>query len=106
MRYLMVFALVLVCCTSCEQDSRIKRQAALVNTKTQVTADEFNKADTPEKKVSIATEFFRTAPRMTQVLDDYMCGREPAPDTSAPAPAAAATTTPARDAVPVDVKPK
>jgi hypothetical protein len=75
------FALItlLVLMTGCPKDERIKRQSSLLNTKTQVTAKEYEEAPTPEKKVEIATEFFKTAPKMTQVLDDYMFGREPAP---------------------------
>jgi hypothetical protein len=92
MRYLLITVL-LVSFSGCETDARIKRQASLLNVKTQVTAEEYRKADTPAKKLEIADEFFRTAPKMTQVLDDYMSGREPAAD-------------PVREAVPVDVTPK
>jgi hypothetical protein len=75
------FALItlLVLLTGCPKDERIKRQSSLLNVKTQVTAKEFNDAPTPEKKVEVAKEYFDTAPKMTQVLDDYMAGREPAP---------------------------
>jgi len=78
MRFLAIVT-VLVLLTGCPKDDRIKRQASLLNVKTQVTAKEYKEAPTPEKKVEIATEFFNTAPKMTQVLDDYMFGREPAP---------------------------
>lgn len=78
MRFFAILTL-LVLMTGCPKDARIKRQTSLVNVKTQVTAKEFKEAPTPEKKVEIATEFFDTAPKMTQVLDDYMSGREPAP---------------------------
>lgn len=80
MRYFYSAVLILVVLLAgCEKDARIKRQSSLLNVKTQVTAKEFNEAPTPEKKVEIAKEFFDTAPKMTQVLDDYMAGREPAP---------------------------
>lgn len=83
MRYLLL-AILMVSFTGCQIDGRTKRQASLLNTKVQVTADEYKKAETPAKKVEIADEFFRTAPKMTQVLEDYMFGREPAPDTTVP----------------------
>ena len=84
MRHFLLVSVLLICCAGCEQDARIKRQASLLNTKTQVVADEYQKADTPAKKQEIADEYFRTTPKMTQVLEDYMFGREPKPDTTVP----------------------
>lgn len=59
-------------------DGRIKEAASLVNVKTSVTAKEYKAAKTPEEKIKIADEYFDTAPRLTQVLEDHMYGREPA----------------------------
>ena len=101
--FILVTGLLILVIGGCEADARIKRQTSLVNTKTQVAASEYQQADTPVKKLVVADEYFRTAPKMTQVLEDYMFGREPAPDTSAPAPDATTTTTSARDMVPVNV---
>jgi hypothetical protein len=61
----------------CGKDARIKRQASYVNTVTQVTAREFNAADTLEEKWRIADTFFKRMPKHTQNLEDYLHGREP-----------------------------
>lgn len=58
-------------------DARIKRAASLANTKTQVEAREFESATTPEEKLKIADRHFKTLPKFTQILDDYVNGRKP-----------------------------
>lgn len=58
-------------------DDRIKRQGSLLNVKTQVTANEFNAAATPAEKLKIAGTYFESAPKMTQIMDDYLQGRKP-----------------------------
>lgn len=74
----MLLPLVLLFLLPACVDGRIKEASSLVNTKTVVTAKEYKAAKTPEEKVKIADEYFDTAPRLTQVLEDYMYGREPA----------------------------
>ncbi len=80
----------------CEKDARILRQTSMLNQKTQLAAREFDASKTPDDKIRVAKGYFDTAPKMTQVLDDYMSGKKPAdPPTAAPTPAPApATTTP------------
>jgi hypothetical protein len=56
-------------------DGRIKQAASLSNVKAQVTAKEYKAAKTPEEKLKIAEEYFNTAPRLTQVVEDYLYGR-------------------------------
>jgi len=74
--WLVPVALVLVF-SGCAKDARIKRAASLSNTKMKVEAAEYWAATTPEKKLEIADHHFRTMPKFTQVVDDYMHGREP-----------------------------
>jgi len=74
------FALVVLLALAlagCSIDDRVKRQGSLLNIKTSVAAKEYKAADTPEKKVVVADEYFRSAPAMTQVLDDYLQGKDP-----------------------------
>lgn len=73
---LVIAVIILVSCSGCI-DSRIKRAASLVNTKTTVEAKEFENAKTSEEKLKIAENHFKTLPALTQVLDDYMQGRKP-----------------------------
>lgn len=77
--FLVIAVIILVSCSGCI-DSRIKRAASLVNTKTQVESAEFQAAKTPEEKMKIAETHFKTMPSLTQVLDDYMQGRKPQGD--------------------------
>jgi hypothetical protein len=71
--------------TGCPADARIKRQASLLNVKTAVASEEFKAAATPEAKVKVAETWFENAPKMTQVLDDYLQGKKPqAPKPPAP----------------------
>jgi PBP1b-binding outer membrane lipoprotein LpoB len=76
MKKLALVALLALILTGCIDD-RIKRQSSLLNVKTQVAAKEYKAADTPDKKVAVADEYFRTAPAMTQIMDDYMQGKDP-----------------------------
>jgi hypothetical protein len=76
LRLLLVPPLLFVL-TGCPADARIKRQSSLLNVKTKVAADEFKKAVKPEEKLKVAEVWFETAPKMTQVLDDYMQGKKP-----------------------------
>jgi hypothetical protein len=83
-------------------DDRIKRASSVVNAKTQVAAKEFAAAPTDPAKVEVAKRYFDNAPALTQVLDDYLAGRKPAPvvvpasvPASAPMPAPASATVPA-----------
>jgi hypothetical protein len=80
MRRLCVSLAVLSLClllTGCPADARIKRQSSLLDVKTKVAAEEFKAAATPEAKIKVAETWFETAPKMTQVLDDYLHGRKP-----------------------------
>lgn len=76
MRKLFFVALLALVMTGCIDD-RIKRQGSLLNVKTQVAAKEYKAADTPDNKNAVADEYFRTAPAMTQVMDDYLQGKDP-----------------------------
>lgn len=76
-KFMVVILFALVTCVGCSKDARIKRQVSLLNVKTQVAAAEYKEAKTPEAKDKVATEYFNTAPKMTQVVEDYMFGREP-----------------------------
>lgn len=84
MRKTLAVLTLLVLLAGCT-DARIKRQISLSNTKTQVTADEFNKAATDQEKVKIADKYLNGNPEkkvpgmkhMTQVVDDYFQGRDP-----------------------------
>ena len=60
-------------------DERIKREASLLNTATIVAAKEFSAATDDKKKIEIARNYFQDAPAMTQVLEDYLYARQPAP---------------------------
>lgn len=73
---LMSLAVMLTCLTGC-MDDRIRRQVSLLNAKTKTAASEYEEADTPEKKDTVAKGYFKTAPQMTQVLDDYAYRRKP-----------------------------
>lgn len=83
-----VLAVVLVLSLAGCLDSRIKRASSLVNVKTQVEAKEFNEAKTDAEKLQIAKRHFETLPPYTQVLDDYMHGRDVAPTAEEQAKAA------------------
>lgn len=61
----------------CAKDDRMKRQASLLNAKTQTAQTELAAAPTAEAKAEVAKEYFADAPQMTQVISDYMFGRTP-----------------------------
>jgi len=63
--------------SGCAVDDRVKRASTVLNAKTQVASNELDKADTPEAKVKVAEDYFKTAPAMTQVLQDYLTGTDP-----------------------------
>ena len=75
-RILLVVVGVLVL-TGCPKDDRIRRLASLHNVKTHTAAKELKAATTDQQKVEIAEEYFRKAPEETQLIEDYMFGREP-----------------------------
>lgn len=66
-------------------DARIKRQINLTDVKTQVVAEEFNKAATNEEKVRIADKYLNGTPdkgvpgmkHMTAVVNSYFNHRNP-----------------------------
>ena len=68
---------LVVALTGCPKDARIKRAASMSNVKTRVATKEFNEAATKDEKIKIAEEYFRNAWKFTQVIDDYLHGREP-----------------------------
>lgn len=73
-----IFAIaLLVLVTGCGHDSREQSATNLSNVKTQVAAKEYQAATTPAAKDAIATEYFATEPKFTQVIDDYAHGRPP-----------------------------
>jgi hypothetical protein len=72
----LIVVIILVIGSGCI-DSRIKRAASLVNTKTTIESKEFSDAKTTEEKLRIAENHFKTLPPLTQVLDDYMQGKKP-----------------------------
>ena len=76
MKQFILIPLVLLFASGCIDD-RIKRESSVLNAKTQVANEEFDKATTPEAKIQIAKDYFRTAPAMTQVLQDYLTGAQP-----------------------------
>lgn len=77
--------LALMSLTSCT-DARAKRAGSLLKIKTQVAKTEFEQAKTDADKVKVAKEWFDTAPRLTDTLDDYLQGRKPVEDVPAPSP--------------------
>ncbi len=58
-------------------DSRLKRQASLLNIKTNVATSEYKTAATPDAKLAVADEYFRNAADMTQLVEDGIFGRKP-----------------------------
>ncbi len=66
--------------TGCTKDARAKRATSLLNVKTQVAKAEFEQAKTDVEKVAVAKQWFDTAPRYTQAVDDYMQGKQPTND--------------------------
>lgn len=58
-------------------DSRMKRQASYVNTVTVVAEKEFKAAATDKEKAGVAAKYFERMPKHTQLLEDYLHGREP-----------------------------
>ena len=77
MKKLLMLTVLLIVLPGCTKDARIKRAAALTNTKMQVEAAEYEAAATLEKKKEIADHHFKTMPKFTQVIDDYLQGRKP-----------------------------
>jgi hypothetical protein len=76
MKHLVLIPLVLLFASGCVDD-RVKRASSVLNAKTQVANEEFDKATTPEAKIKVANDYFKTAPAMTQVLQDYLTGVDP-----------------------------
>ena len=75
-RMLLVLPLLLLL-PACTKDARAKRAASLANVKMQTEAAEYKAAESWEVKKKIADHHFKTMPKFTQVVDDYMHGREP-----------------------------
>lgn len=71
-----VFVLLLCGCI----DARTKRASSLANVATQTAKREYEAADTPEKKVRVADEYFKEIPPIINAVDDYIHGREPVKD--------------------------
>jgi hypothetical protein len=94
MKYMVL--ILLVALYGCA-DSRIKSEANLLNVKTQTASKEYVTAATPQDKDAIASEYFRTAPKMTQLISDYMRGVPPTP---APLPIPVPAPVPAPPPVP------
>lgn len=80
---LMTSVMLLSCFSGC-MDDRIRRQVSLLNVKTKTAASEYDTAKTPEEKDVVAKAYFKDAPAMTQVIDDYAYRRKP--QVTAPAP--------------------
>ena len=58
-------------------DERTKRASNLLETKTEVAADEFGKASTDAAKVEVAKEYFVNAPKLAKALNQYLHGVNP-----------------------------
>ena len=71
----LVMCLLLVGCV----DSRIKREANLLNEKTKVATREYNAAPTSEEKLKVADNYFVDAQNMTQIVTDGLSGNPPTP---------------------------
>ncbi len=78
MRHCLLLLPLLLILAGCV-DERMKRQASLLNVKTDTAAEEFKAAPTSDAKVEVAKAYFENAPAMTQVISDYLCGVKPAP---------------------------
>jgi hypothetical protein len=84
MRKLFIALSLVVLVTGCT-DVRIKRQINLTDVKTQVAANEFNKAATDKEKVQIADKYLNGAPdkgvpgmkHMTAVVSSYFNHKNP-----------------------------
>ena len=74
---------VCLCLSSCV-DSRVKREASLLNVKTHVATTEYNQAVTPADKCKVADEYFRDAQDMSQIINDGLLGNKPTPATPSP----------------------
>ena len=72
-----LLALFVVCAVSGCVDDRTKRASSLSKVKVDVAKTEFNAADTPEKKIKIAGDYFDNAPALIGAVDDYIHGRDP-----------------------------
>jgi hypothetical protein len=78
-------ALALVVLLSGCTDTRVKRQISLMDVKTNVTAEEFNKAPTDQEKIRIADKYFNGAPEksvpgmkhMTSAVNSYFNHKNP-----------------------------
>lgn len=77
MKQFILILVTLLFVSGCAVDDRVKRASTVLNAKTQVASNELDKADTPEAKVKVAEDYFKTAPAMTQVLQDYLTGTDP-----------------------------
>ncbi len=75
MRYV-VITIVLMMLAGCT-DKRLQSATNLSNVKTQTAAKEYKDAPDAPSKDAIATEYFKTEPQFTQVIDDYAHGRPP-----------------------------
>lgn len=67
-------------------DSRVKREANLLNEKTKVAKKEYDAAPTPEEKVKVADAYFVDAQNMTQIITDGLSGNSPTPVPPIPPP--------------------
>jgi len=76
-RTLWLAPLLLLVLAGCSKDARIKRAASMLNVKTQTEAQEYEAAESAERKLEIADHHFKTVPKFTQIIDDYLHGREP-----------------------------
>jgi hypothetical protein len=76
MRKILLLTLVFCFLAGCTDD-RAKRASSLSKVKVDVAKTEFNAADTPEKKIKIAGDYFDNAPALIGAVDDYLHGRDP-----------------------------
>ena len=66
------------------KSTEFKNQISVSNAKLKVASEEFKTAQTVDEKIEIATDYFATAPRELQLLDDTAWGRDPSTDALTP----------------------
>lgn len=77
MRYIIIAVLVIV--TGCV-DARVKRASNAMKIATEQAKKDLDNAKTDEERKAIVDMYFKHAPQIAQVIDDYLNGRKPAVD--------------------------
>ena len=72
------------CFWDIQKKPSFKQQMSVSNAKCATAAAEFNAATTDEEKLKVAADYFSTAPKELQLMDDTIWGRDPSVDPSTP----------------------